>query len=187
MATNVTHDKNQYLLDQAPWHVENLLYWMPTLNVKLLFLTTVFASVWPELWLCIVIAPLHSHIIRINFNFKLLYKHNTFFLNWNFFQHLSFLCTLINPKNISFPQKFSKRWWSSQVNIYYLGGSLHKQVYIDAPFATQILGRSISINVSEIYKISQYLPCWIINMSVHIWSYWVAFVMFVHISKVQKG
>ncbi len=24
-------------------------------------------------------------------------------------------------------------------------------------------------------------------MSVHIWSYWVAFVMFVHISKVQKG
>jgi hypothetical protein len=33
----------------------------------------------PELRLCIVIAPLHSHIIHINFNFKLLYKHNTFF------------------------------------------------------------------------------------------------------------
>jgi hypothetical protein len=33
----------------------------------------------PELGLCIVIAPLHSHIIHINFNFKLLYKHNTFF------------------------------------------------------------------------------------------------------------
>ncbi len=114
-----------------------------------------------------VIAPLHSHIIHKNFNFKLLHNHNSFFLNWNFFQHLSFLCTLINPENISFPQKSSKPWWGSQVNIYYLGGSLHKQVYIDTPFAAQILGRSTWINVSEIYKISQYLLCWIINMSVH--------------------
>ncbi len=50
-------------------------------------------------------------------------------------------------------QKSSKPWWSSQVNIYYLGGSLHKQVYIVAPFSAQILGRSTWINVSEIYKI----------------------------------
>ncbi len=120
-----------------------------------------------QLWLCIVIAPLHSDGIHINFNFKFLDEHNSFFLKWNFFQHLSFLCTLINPKNISFPQKVSKPWWSSQVNVYYLGGSLHKQVCIDAPFVAQILGRSTWINVSEIYKISQYLLCWIINMSVH--------------------
>jgi hypothetical protein len=45
MATNVTHDKNQYPLDQPPGHVENLLYSMPTFNVKLLFLTTAFGSV----------------------------------------------------------------------------------------------------------------------------------------------
>jgi hypothetical protein len=141
----------------------------------------------PEPWLCMVIAPLHSHIIHIIFNFILHYDHNGFFLNRNFFQHLSFLCTLINPRKVNFPQKSSKRWWSSQVNIYYFGHSLHKQVYIDTPFAAQILGRSTWINVSEIYKISQFLLCWIINMSVHIWLHWVAFVMFGHIFKVQKG
>jgi hypothetical protein len=45
MATNVTHDKNEYLLEQPPWDVENLLYSMPTFNVKLLFSNTMFASV----------------------------------------------------------------------------------------------------------------------------------------------
>ncbi len=48
-----------------------------------------------------------------------------------------------------------------------MGGSLHKQGYIDGLFAAQIWGRSSWINVSEIYKISQYLLCWIINMSVY--------------------
>ncbi len=46
-------------------------------------------------------------------------------------------------------------------------GSLYKQLYIDAPLAAQILGRSTWINVSAIYKISHYLLCWIINMSTY--------------------